>query len=154
MNLEPAPWAENPDAFTQEAVDTYIQNLAGQLTAATETKTSLETQLAEATKTSQETQGRLDELTSKLAETETSYQALTQLRAKEQALLAAGLPVDLADLLPAAEGEVLDQAVAKLAALKSTQDSKPFLAPADPSQAAQPATDPRQEMVEAIFGSS
>lgn len=24
MNLEPAPWAENPDAFTQEAVDTHM----------------------------------------------------------------------------------------------------------------------------------
>ena len=111
MNLEPAPWSENPDAFTQEAVDAYVQTITGHLTAATEAKTSLETQLAEATQTSQETQGRLDELTSKLAETETSYQALTQLRAKEQALLAAGLPTDLADLLPAAEGEALTEAV-------------------------------------------
>lgn len=45
MTLEPAPWSENPDAFTQEAVDTYIQTITGHLTATTEAKTSLETQL-------------------------------------------------------------------------------------------------------------
>lgn len=149
MTLEPAPWTENPDAFTQEAVDSYIQTITGHLTAATEAKTSLETQLAEATQTSQETQGRLDELTSKLAETETSYQALTQLRAKEQALLAAGLPTDLADLLPAAEGEALTEAVKKLAALKSSE--RVFDKP-DPAQSAGTYMSPKEEMVKAVFG--
>lgn len=150
MTLEPAPWAENPEAFTQEAVDTYIQDLAGQLTAATETKTNLETQLAEATQTSQETQGRLDELTSKLAETETSYQALTQLRTKEQALLAAGLPTDLADLLPTAEGEALTEAVKKLADLKGLDKPAPF--PPNFAQTATPGPDPKEEMAKAVFG--
>lgn len=150
MNLEPAPWSENPDAFTQEAVDAYVQTITGHLTAATEAKTSLETQLAEATQTSQETQGRLDELTSKLAETETSYQALTQLRAKEQALLAAGLPTDLADLLPAAEGEALTEAVKKLADLKGLDKPAPF--PPNFAQTATPSPDPKAEMVKAVFG--
>lgn len=149
MTLEPAPWADNPEAFTQENVDTYIQTLAGQLTAAAETKTDLETQLAEATQTSQETQGRLDELTAKLAETETAHQALTQLRTKEQALLAAGLPTDLADLLPAAEGEALSQAVKKLAALKSSE--RVFDKP-NPAQSAGTYMSPKEEMVKAIFG--
>ena len=79
---------------------------------------------------------------------------LTQQLHKVTALSQAGLPLDLAELIPGGDERQINDAVTRLKGLTQAQQSTGRKAPApDPAQAAAPAVDPREALAAQFFGS-
>lgn len=159
--MEKMPWERDGETFDAERAKTLVLNLRAEkenYQAKLAAKTSefeaiaterdgLKTQLETALATSKELEERAQTAVGEL-------EALNLLRTKEQILTSKGLPADFADLLSGDNAEALDAAAERLAALRGSSEPKPTPMPVDPAQSGAPATDPRQEYAEALFGSS
>lgn len=157
--MEKMPWEREGEIFDAERAKTLILNLReekenyqAKLAAKTselETLTSERDELKTQLETAQSTAKELEE---QAQATAGELQALNLLRTKEQILTSKGLPVDFADLLTGDDEQALEVAAERLSTLRGAADSAPAPMPPDPAQAGEPATDPRQEYAEAIFG--
>lgn len=157
--MEKMPWEREGESFDAERAKTLILNLreekesyqaklsakTGELEALTAERDDLKTQLETAQATAKEMEEQAQAKAGEL-------QALNLLRTKEQILTGKGLPVDFADLLTGDDDQALEAAAERLATLRGATDSVPAPMPSDPAQVGEPATDPRQEYAEAIFG--
>lgn len=158
--MEKIPWEREGETFDAERAKTLLLNLraekenyqakltakTSELESLTTERDELKTQLETAQATAKELQEQVQQAAGELA-------ALTLLRTKEQVLTRKGLPTDLADLLTGDDEEVLEAAADRLANLRTPNSVRPGTPmPPDPAQVGEPATDPRQEYAEAIFG--
>lgn len=158
--MEKMPWEREGETFDAERAKTLLLNLraekenyqaklaakTSELEALTSERDELKTQLETAQATTKELEEQAQQAAGELS-------ALTLLRTKEQVLTRKGLPTDLADLLTGDDEEVLEAAVDRLANLRAPSSGRPGTPmPPDPAQVGEPATDPRQEYAEAIFG--
>ncbi|WP_237196866.1 capsid assembly scaffolding protein Gp46 family protein [Rothia nasimurium] len=158
--MELMPWEREGETFDAERAKTLLLNLraekenyqaklaakTSELESLTSERDELKTQLETAQATTKELEEQAQQAAGELS-------ALNLLRTKEQVLTRKGLPTDLADLLTGEDEEVLEAAADRLANLRGPNSGRPGTPmPPDPAQAGEPATDPRQEYAEAIFG--
>lgn len=157
--MEKMPWEREGEIFDAERAKTLILNLreekenyqaklatkTSELETLTTERDELKTQLETAQSTAKELEEQAQQAAGELS-------ALNLLRTKEQILTSKGLPVDFADLLTGDDEQALEAAAERLSTLRGATESAPAPMPPDPAQAGEPATDPRQEYAEAIFG--
>ncbi|WP_237242540.1 capsid assembly scaffolding protein Gp46 family protein [Rothia nasimurium] len=158
--MDKMPWEREGETFDAERAKTLLLNLraekenyqakltakTSELEALTSERDELKTQLETAQATTKELEEQAQQAAGELS-------ALNLLRTKEQILTRKGLPTDLADLLTGDDEEVLEVAADRLANLRGSNSGRhgtPM--PPDPAQLGEPATDPREEYAEAIFG--
>lgn len=158
--MEKMPWERESETFDAERAKTLLLNLraekenyqakladkTNEIEALTSERDELKTQLETAQATTKELEEQAQQAAGELS-------ALNLLRTKEQILTRKGLPTDLADLLTGEDEEVLEVAADRLANLRGSNSGRPGTPmPPDPAQLGEPATDPREEYAEAIFG--
>lgn len=157
--MEKMPWEREGETFDAERAKTLLLNLRAEkenyqakLAAKTSELEALTTERDELKTQLETAQATAKELEEQSQATAGELQALTLLRTKEQILTSKGLPVDFADLLTGDDEQALEAAAERLSTLRGATDSAPVPMPADPAQTGTPASDPRQEYAEALFG--
>ncbi|WP_421083109.1 capsid assembly scaffolding protein Gp46 family protein [Rothia nasimurium] len=157
--MDKMPWEREGETFDAERAKTLLLNLRAEkenyqakLAAKTSELEALTTERDELKTQLETAQATAKELEEQSQATAGELQALNLLRAKEQILTSKGLPVDFADLLTGDDEQALEAAAERLSTLRGATDSAPAPMPADPAQTGTPASDPRQEYAEALFG--
>ena len=158
--MDKMPWEREGETFDAERAKTLLLNLRAEkeeyqakLAAKTSENEALSSERDELKTQLETAQATVQELEVKAQSVADEFGALKLLRTKEKVLTSKGLPTDLADLLTGEDKEVLEAAADRLANLRGPDTGRigtPM--PPDPAQVGEPATDPREEYAEAIFG--
>lgn len=158
--MEKMPWEREGETFDADRAKTLLLNLRAEkenyqakLAAKTSELEALTSERDELKSQLETAQATIKELEEQAQQAAGELSALTLLRTKEQVLTRKGLPTDLADLLTGEDEEVLEAAADRLAGLRGPNSGRPGTPmPPDPAQLGEPATDPREEYAEALFG--
>lgn len=156
MSDQQKPWGDDSE-FDAEKAWNLIQNLRGEVATLKESKQQLATERDEANTKASEAAAKAEELKATVQLTddavkdrEQQYASLSTLRTKENLLIDAGLPRDLAPSVVGDDEDAWKTTVERLSSLRgeASQERRP-----DPAQVAAPEIDDRTLIANQLFGS-